>query len=84
MPTLSVTIVHKVGLSLQARSMLGLTKYVVKLHISRNKGNLVGLDLGKQLEKMERWTLPLYSFLGFGKQPNKQEPGWCLFNLLGL
>lgn len=54
MPTLSVTIVRKVGLSLQARSMLGLTKYVVKLHISRNKGNLVGLDLGKQLEKMER------------------------------
>jgi len=60
---LSATEVHKVGLSLQARSMLSLTKYVGKLHISRNKSNLVVLDLGKQLEK--KWKDKLFHCIPF-------------------
>lgn len=54
MSTLSATTTHKVVLTLQARSMLAFTKYGVKLHISRNKGNLAEFNLGKQLEKMGR------------------------------
>lgn len=83
MPILSATTVRKVGLSSQGKSMLVLTKYVVKLYISRNKGNLAGLDLGKQLEKNDKMNSSIVFLPGLWQSTN-QEPGWCLFNLLGL
>lgn len=59
------------GLSLEARSKLVLTKYGGKLHIPRNEGNLVGVDLGKQWENTGRLN-PSIVFLPGLWQPTNQ------------
>lgn len=77
MSTLSATTTHKVVLTLQARSMLAFTKYGVKLHISRNKGNLAEFNLGKQLEKNGKMNSSIVFTSGLW-QITEQTRTWML------